>query len=293
MRFFLLFAVLCFSCSKDITLPPTEPPRLVIWGYLQPDSVVAVTLSHTFPALDTINSRTAYVSGASVFLYENDVPIDTLPEVHPGYYLSGKSTKPRNGYSYTYEVYKDGFPILRTPSDTLPPSPSVDHYVAKWKVTGFSNDDISVVLYLAGIERREFVGNRVSYYQESTSLWEQTIFTLINNPCAVRSLGIELDGYLLDDYGCLNGFSSVTVESTSLLHDDLLHLGERGMIVHLTYFSSATESVVRKLGVFQEAYTESQGGLNLFYEPVYLPIAIEGGYGHIFFMSPSAIYINF
>lgn len=293
MRLLLLFAIICFSCSKDVTLPPSEPPRLVIWGYMQPDSVAAVTLSRTFPALDTIASHEAYISGASVFLYENGVLIDTLPEVRPGYYVSGKSTKPRNGYAYRYEVHKDGFLVLRTPSDTLPPPPVVDHYIAEWKVTGFSLDNISIVLHLAGIERREFVGNKMSYYKESTAMWEQTIFTLINNPCTVRSLGIELDGFFLDDYGCLNGFSTVTLESTSLLHNELLQLKEEGMIVHLTYFSRATESVARKLGVFQEAYTESQGGLNLFYEPVYLPIVIEGGYGHIFFMNPSALNIDF
>jgi hypothetical protein len=274
-------------------LPPAEPPRLVIWGYLQPDSVVTVTLSQTFPALDTIASQAARVSGARVFLYENNVLVDTLPEVQPGYYQSGKSTKPKNGYAYRYEVHKEGFPILQTPSDTLPLPPAVDHYVAEWKVTGFTLDHISIVLHLAGIERREFVGNCISYFKESASMPAQTTFTLINNPCTARSLGIELDGYLFDDYGCLNGFSSVSMESTSLRHEDLLLLHERGMTVHLTYLSAATESVARKLGVFQEAYTESQGDINLFYEPVYLPIAIKGGYGYIFFMSPSTVNIDF
>jgi hypothetical protein len=294
MRLFLFLLLMTWvSCSKDVHLPPVEEPKLVIWGYLQPDSIASIRLSHTYPILDSISGRAAFVSDALVVLHENHSISDTLREISPGYYRSATNLLPKPSQTYWYEVYKEGFPPLRTQPDTLPEKPLIESYASEWAITGYTFDNVSIIARAPNILQKNLVANSVLYYKGSQQAWTQTTFAKINNPCVARPLDIFFQGYLLEDYSCLNNFSEISLQSTGLSHNDLLDLKERGMYLNLAYFSSASENVALKLGIFHEAYTGYSEDVNLFYEPVYLPVLSEGGYGHIFFLNTSTFKIDF
>ncbi len=68
------------SCQKEVFLPlPEHQPRLVIHGYLEPDSVVTVLVGRSYGANEAVKYEDLVVKDATVSLYQDGVLLETLP----------------------------------------------------------------------------------------------------------------------------------------------------------------------------------------------------------------------
>ncbi|HMQ47777.1 MAG TPA: DUF4249 domain-containing protein [Saprospiraceae bacterium] len=119
LTFCVLF--LCFGCQpSEITLPIPEP-KLVVYAFWQADHSIEVRVQRSSgPVEDT---ATDAVNNATVVVYENDAPVDTLRFDENGLYKS--SFKPRAGHAYHLEVHAIGFAGVVSEKESMPERPDI------------------------------------------------------------------------------------------------------------------------------------------------------------------------
>lgn len=113
---FLIFFLYTASCSVEIEYEDRFfEPKLVINGFLRPDSLVTINVRSTMPVLS--NDITA-VENAKVHLFANGAYIETLVYKGNGNYKS-ENYRPLPGNVYSIEVIANGYDTI-TASDTIP-----------------------------------------------------------------------------------------------------------------------------------------------------------------------------
>jgi hypothetical protein len=115
--------LLSASCIKEVDYSaPPFTPQLVLSSIINPDSLIKAHVGKTIAITDT---SSAIVENASVFLFENGLPIDTLDYQYDGWYVS--DVYPQVGFSYRLETY---YPELSSVSSecSVPPPPQIDSF---------------------------------------------------------------------------------------------------------------------------------------------------------------------
>ncbi|MGK7396012.1 MAG: DUF4249 domain-containing protein [Candidatus Cyclobacteriaceae bacterium M3_2C_046] len=94
------------SCTEDILVDiPVQPEKLVINNLFSPDSLWQVQVSRTRSIADTVAPDD--VSGAEVYIFHNQEPLEKLVEQSPGVYQSVKY-RPLPGELYQVKVKAGG-----------------------------------------------------------------------------------------------------------------------------------------------------------------------------------------
>ena len=118
---FCLIVLISASCIKEVDYSaPPFTPRLVLSSIINPDSIIKAHVGKTIAITDT---GSAIVENASVFLFENGVPIDTLVYQTDGWYVS--NVYPQVGFSYILETYHPAFSLVSSEC-IVPPPPQID-----------------------------------------------------------------------------------------------------------------------------------------------------------------------
>jgi hypothetical protein len=110
------------SCDMvfDIDVP-FEKKLLVVNSYINPDSVLSVSVSLNKHILDTLDHQP--VVNAAVVIYENDIAIDQLVHRGSGRYTSNNNVKPSAGKTYKIEVSADKYDAVSAYSHIPNPAP--------------------------------------------------------------------------------------------------------------------------------------------------------------------------
>jgi hypothetical protein len=117
----LTFIVLSTSCIKEVDyLAPPFTSQLVLSSIINPDALIKAHVGKTIAITDT---SSAIVENASVFLFENGVPIDTLDYQSDGWYVS--DVFPQVGFSYRLETHHPAFSSVSSEC-SIPPPPQID-----------------------------------------------------------------------------------------------------------------------------------------------------------------------
>lgn len=114
----LLSAITLLSCETvvDIDLP-VEPTRLVVNGFINPDSAVAVRISKSRFVLDRSQAFTL-VDDAIVTLFENGLEVTQLTTEGEGWYTS--SFRPQAGSEYIIQASASGLEPVEANTEVLP-----------------------------------------------------------------------------------------------------------------------------------------------------------------------------
>jgi len=118
---YFLFIVLFFpSCEKgeDIVDFPIKDPELVVNAMFTPGKPFEFQISRSLSVLD--NADLGNLPDATIYLYEDGIPIDTITEQSPDeWYFSDKT--PVQGKTYAIKVYHQGYNHLE--AEDVVPSP--------------------------------------------------------------------------------------------------------------------------------------------------------------------------
>lgn len=128
IRLLILIVLLAtFSCRPTIEFDSLQAePKLVIWCFLHPDSVVTASLTKTIPIFELESDKK--VTDGIVVIYENNKVWDTLRNDGTDKYMSIKGLHPTVGNIYSIKAYKMGFKTLETTNDTMPKKPIVKNW---------------------------------------------------------------------------------------------------------------------------------------------------------------------
>jgi hypothetical protein len=283
--FILAILLSLYNCNKNLELPVQEAPKLVIWGYLHPDSIPSVDLSTTYPLLDSLKKENAAISNVKVILWENNTPIDTLLEDTTGHYIS-VDKRPKVGFSYYFTAESAGFPILKTSPDTIPEAIKILAFKIESPLT-FPSDylNITLRLILEKVTKQNVMGNQVIYLFGSNKGKTGFGYDL---HCDWQS-EVFLNDYYYKNYDCQSGFSSVFLQRIGEKSENI----EGGIDISLSFLSPHSQIITKKLGLFNALNTNTQEVANVFYEPIFIPFEVENGYGTIFCSNTSSIHVTF
>jgi Domain of unknown function (DUF4249) len=283
--FIVSWLFILINCNKNLELPPQEAPKLVIWGFLHPDSIPSINLSTTYPLLDSLKKANAAVSNAKVILWENNIPIDTLSEDTIGHYIS-VDKRPKVGYSYYFTAESAGFPILKTLSDTIPEAIKIIAFKVETPLT-FPSVYLNIILRLTleKVTIQTVLGNQVTYLFGNNKGNSNYAY---DQHCEWQS-EVLLNEFFYENYDCQSGFSYVFLQRVGEKSENI----ERGIDISLSFLSPHSQIIAKKLGLFNALNTDSQGNVNVFYEPIFIPFEVENGYGTIFCSNTSSIHVTF
>ncbi len=103
---------------------PFEGPQFVVKALFSPDRPFSARVDHTYPPTGETLFDTTF-SSATVVVYENNRPIDTLRYTRNNTYESALGRKPRTGAAYRLYLTAPGFPDAVSRDEVVPPAPSV------------------------------------------------------------------------------------------------------------------------------------------------------------------------
>ena len=131
LYYFLPIILLFPACEKteDIVDFPIKDPELVVNAMFTPEKKFEFQVSRSLSVLD--NADLGNLSDATIYLYENGIPIDTITEQAPNeWYVSNK--KPVLGQAYSIKVYHQGYNHLEA-EDVVPTPVSISQlsYIVK------------------------------------------------------------------------------------------------------------------------------------------------------------------
>lgn len=118
----IIAATACFACEKTIDIDvPAEDSKMVLHGYLNPDSVIKVQLSKSVFVLKDVYERQD-VAGATVTVFEEDKELGQMQLKEDGWYeLPGY--QPKEGKTYRIEAHKTGLGKITASEMVLPAVP--------------------------------------------------------------------------------------------------------------------------------------------------------------------------
>jgi len=283
---FLLKIIACLflwqllpGCNWNIKLPEDEPERLFLFGYMHPDSVISIRVTHSFGLSALSNTVDAAVKSVSVKVFENDLLLDSLLETSPGMYQSGHSYKPIQGRSYYFTAEATGFQTVRTLPDSIPPPLPVASVSADYVPTQENFAALTLAVHLARPVSDDLLGIQFHYF--STFVLDSGyVNRCIGNRtlvCDRLSVGAFVNEFCLEDFYCVSQFEDITLYTPELSFYD----GSPARL-SLATFSQRSIELAYKTGLSSDTYTNNYE-VNPFYSPVFLPIEVEGGYAAIYF----------
>jgi len=98
---------------------PVANKKLIVYCFFNPDSIWSVNVSKLGDILDEEKSD-LWVTNASVFLYEDNLLIDTLVYLKAGVYISTKGLKPLYNKDYNILVKCSGYGDVFSTNEKLP-----------------------------------------------------------------------------------------------------------------------------------------------------------------------------
>lgn len=119
--FFVVVAIMFFSCEKEIDMTfPEKDRRITINAEIKSDSIVQVHLSKSIGVLE-LDKNADSIADAAVFLYENNVLLEQLHYVDSGYYRSSTKAKPNAIYKLqvNHKTYPTASAQTRIPSKVM------------------------------------------------------------------------------------------------------------------------------------------------------------------------------
>lgn len=285
-----MFGLLFSNCHPELSVDiPDEPARLVVWGTLHPDSLATVSLSEIFSPLSNQQGTAYAISDALVILYENGQVADTLSEVATGIYRS-TFFQPKAGNTYAVRALKTGYPTLQTRPDTMPEKMVVARLETDYILSDFNSEYgiATIKIELANpLGDKKMIGTKVVPVRPSSSVplgdWYKTAII----PCD-NIPKLEIYNYNLEDYSCLNDIREIYVQNPYAWQATINH----GVHCSIALFSDQSLNLFEKMAVFHYYNTETLS-TNPFFEPVYIPLEAEGGYGFVSCYNSIDTLVNF
>lgn len=297
----ILSMVILSACETVIEIdPPDYESELTITSNFTPDSVWSATITKTLPIGDLRKEAEAFLTDATVMIYQGESLIDRL--VHdaevPGRYVSSKGLRPEDTIPYRMVAEAPG---LRSVSGTsmAPLAPEVTNaeivqlsapdvfgdseYQVNFSLTNRPGLNYYSFTIIYGFLEESITGTiqyRIEYvYMRYDSPWWYCNFTDLLNPVAVP---------IGDDYGCAIGvLSDRSIDEPTLDFEIEFDLPEEVL------GQPDTDLILAVLALSPE-YVEYQGSVEEhedfygFGQPVNLYSNIEGGRG--IFAGYSATY---
>jgi hypothetical protein len=277
------FFILVVSCNFQLELPDQDPHKLFLYGFVHPDSVFQVRLTHSFGPLDTFSSQSSAISNARVVLLENNRAIDTLDEVRTGVYRSAKGLKPSLGRLYQYSATASGYETVMSPADSLPARLPVQSIEATHRPDARENAIVlDIKIDLSKKIDNDYVGIQLRFFETSFFYTGYTNACIGNKSlvCDRVNKGIRVNDFCVEDFYCVTEFDQISLYNPSFFPaDDLL---SKPATLSLATYSKKTTELAVQFGEASDAY-DNNFDVNPFYSPVFLPIETQGGYAAIFF----------
>jgi Domain of unknown function (DUF4249) len=267
--------VLMVACKSDLQLPDETPPRLVVWGALYPDSIPKVYVSETFPPLAPVDAKPSTIEKALVLLYENDRLIDTLRLSKPGVYAADRVLPLKVGAAYHVRVSKSGYPLLITAPDTFPTPPEVATVRAELTPTQQGNFAGIVTFAFKNKLSHPYLGTQIRYTSNSVRIRQN--WPLLENTTCNTLTSFSVYDYAFAYYGCFESYDKLIIRNLSIDADE----AKKQFTLSIAVVSPASGRIFEKIGLFRELNVRSEFGVDPFFEPIYLPIEAEGGYGRV------------
>lgn len=289
----VIIGIIFFSCNNKFELPEAEESRLFLLGYVHPDSVFAIRLTHSFAPLDTFGTTPAYVNHAEVLVFENGILLDTLKEITTGFYRSSKDLKPEIGATYHFTAAAQGYPNVSTFPDSIPPILPVKEVVPTFTPVDYENaGTVNIQIDLGQPVKRNYIGIRLNYYLSSPFYNGYSDVCIGNKTlvCDRVSNQLYIDRFCLEDYYCVSELREITLFTPLFTFAD-------GLLTHpsslsLATYSQRSEDIIVKIGTANASYTNNYES-NPFYSPIFIPIEVDGGYAAIIFYNTVSKTLQF
>ena len=271
-----------YSCQPSIELNDlTITPKLVIWGNLHPDSVMTIYLSRSVAPLDYTTNRK--VSHATVLIFENNILLDTLKERDTAIYVSNQLLKPKEGSTYYVKVLKTGFESIETLPDTMPFRP---------KLIRLTTEELKKGDPLAKFEIQT---NQPSHFKNygTTQLfslkWQVPLNTYI------ADVPEDCDGLYFARYTFLKPSCHVFNGNYKISTDNFgsTELKNSKVKISLAAISGNRVDFFDKINALEEQFKDYYSPVNVFWNPIYLPSLVKGGYGYVGCFSTLDIEVQF
>lgn len=121
---FFIFIIGFTNCTEkpldDIL--PFEGQKLVLEGFITATKPIAISVFKTLPPTGDFFAENNGVTTATVYLFEDDILVETLQHDGDGLYISPNDFRPKLGKSYHIEVTAADFPKAVSKPEMLPDS---------------------------------------------------------------------------------------------------------------------------------------------------------------------------
>jgi hypothetical protein len=194
MRFESLFLSFCLfgllGCIKTIDLaPPVYKQEPVLSGLLNPDSLIQIQLTYSFPA-NSAASTPVPIQAAHVVIAEDDVLLPLLTEQKPGIYTLNYRPKEGRLYSITANTATG---ISMTAQDRVP-----QRSLSSATLTGPNpnnwNNNPDIILKLSPVDHTSAIRWISTYNRERRSI------SLTQYEIQTYTRSIQSNSLLLDDF---------------------------------------------------------------------------------------------
>lgn len=274
-----------WSCQPQIeTILEGETPKLVIWGFLQPDSVATVYLGRTAAPLSKSADR--IVEEATVLLFENNILADTLQYIGQSLYKSSKGFRPKENHAYYCIASKRGFETIESQIDTMPTRPQILRYTTQDSVRNEGYNRVAQI---------DLFTNISSHYanygiNNLTSLkWGSNRNTYIqNNQCDEESFVVSEFEFTNSACFAFNGHYKIQTENYRF--EDLK--GTK-MLLKLAAVTSNGIDFHKKIFALKQKYINFYEPVDAFWSPIYLPQMVKNGYGYVGCLNTIDVEIQF
>ncbi len=279
LTFLILILILgCQPTSEFETLQ--ADPKLVLWCFLHPDSIITASLTKTVPAFS--KNADKKVTDGTVIIFENSIIIDTLRNDGTDKYISSKQLRPKVGNIYSMKAYKNGFASIETLSDTMPIKPLIKSWTAIDSFTyspySFSGNKPTLLanIHLIINTPRHFPIYGVSALKAINLPYADYEYSSTNPFCPIKR-GASARGFIYNYQDCDKKQGEMDIYVNNIYPQYFRKAQFRFRLCATTY----------QYQEFYKAYSDFIGdfsgsndiGFDLYWTPVNFPEAIKNGYG--------------
>jgi Domain of unknown function (DUF4249) len=260
------------ACSNKLEYDvENTKKKIVLWGAFNSSEYPQVTLHASKPVFG-VDTSSVFVQGAQVTLFEDNAYRCTFTELDSGRYRCSELLKANK--AYRLEVSAPNFDTLRTISDKLPQPILIDSIKSSLFELGQGGHGIVQFYVRGGLKKQKVAGvrTRVDGVTLPNGGAIATAFS-----CNFIPIFYAFD-YAFQDISCFDSLGFFEVYSPELTKAQHAVGSSYGFSV----FSAQSQSLLEKMANTENLNTNPIG-LNLFYEPVYFPEMVIGGYGGVLY----------
>lgn len=276
-RFFLLFFIIIiglFSCEQIVEIDTDRyEQQLILNGIFTKDDFFTVRVSKTLNILDTIDDA---IKDANVFLYANNIIIDTLTHYTDGVYSSTK-TKPQEGVLYTISAENSIFTKIY--AENILPSKIIPTKIEQTDNAGVDDEGYTYSQIKINFTDPKFTNDfyevalfKSFYIDDEEKITPYNLFS--NNPIFINEGDVEYhpaylpfsDELITNENCCLTfNYYSHSSNSTLILHfrtvsEDYYKYKKR-LILHL---NNQNSDIWDGVGEPIQMYSNIQNGVGIF-----------------------------